>query len=179
MTSSVASSRFLSQTARLSPTGQRQFPAYLLAAGGEAVARLGPYRWWRIFFGRGQRIELADGAEWRLRALNVAGAVCPVVVNAENRKVALAAPFHGVYGLNGADWSYVLYPASKRGLARSNLWILREHEEDVAVISHSPGLVEATSPVHLGAVFLSLVLTRYAIPGESDLGVPALRWGKF
>ena len=179
MTKHLANDRFVSEKALLSSTGQRRFPAYELVVGDTTVARLGRFGWWRIYFGRGQRIELADGTSWRLRAIDSADAICPVIVNTENKKVALAAPFHGVYGLNGADWSYVLYPAKKRGFTRPNHWILRHHEDDVAVVSNSPTGVEASEPVPLGAVFLSFVLTRYAIPGESGLGVPPMRWGKF
>jgi hypothetical protein len=159
--------------------GRWRFPVYELASSGEVIARLGRFGTWRIFFGRGVRIELAAGATWRLRSLAMADAVCPVIVDSDIRKVAFAAPRYGGYGLNGPDWAYVMYPSEHRQLGRSNHWILREHEENVGVITRRPWRIEANSPVPLGAVIIGLAVAVYAIPGESKLGVPQFRWGAF
>lgn len=166
-------------SAVLRRTGWWDFPTHELVAGTQVVARLGRAGWWRIFFGRGQPIELADGRRWRLRATGMAGAICPVLVDSEVRKVAFAAPAHGGYGINGADWAYILYPAERRRFARSNEWILREFEEDVGVASRSPRRVETTTAVPLSAVLLTLTLVVFAIPGENKLFVPEFRWGTF
>lgn len=109
----------------------------------------------------------------------MAGAICPVIVDSEVRKVAFAAPAHDGYGINGADWAYILYPAERRRFARSNEWILREFEEDVGVASRSPRRVETTTAVPLSAVLLTLTLVVFAIPGENKLFVPEFRWGTF
>jgi hypothetical protein len=148
-----------------------------LVADGAVLARLGRSGSWRIFFGRGQVIELPDGTRWRLRAVGKASAICPVIVDADGRKVALASPHHGGYGLNGPDWAYVLYPTKQHRFIRSNRWILRHHEQDIGVVTRTPREIAATSPVPIGAVILSLMLTVHATPGEAELGIPAFRWG--
>jgi hypothetical protein len=165
--------------ASLHRVGRWRFPVYELVVDGVVLARLGRPGPWRIFFGRGQAIELADGSKWRLRSLGMAGAICPVIVDSDIRKVALAAPHHGGYGLNGADWAYVLYPSERHRFVRSNHWILREYEENIGVVTRTPWQIETTAPVPLGAAILALSLAVYAIPGESKLGVPRIRWGTF
>lgn len=159
--------------------GRWRFPVYELVSNGDVIARLGRFGLWRIFFGGGVRIELASGTTWRLRSLGMAGALCPVIVDSDIRKVALAAPHFGGYGLNGPDWAYVMYPSEHRRLVRSNHWILRDHEENVGEITRRPWRVETESPVPLGAVIIGLALALYAIPGEAKLGVPQFRWGAF
>lgn len=163
--------------AALRKVGRLRFPVYELATDGEVLARLGRRGWWRIFMGRGQRIELSDGTRWRLRAVGVARAICPVIVDSDVKKIALATPNHGGYGINGRDWAYALFPARKRRFVPSNRWILREHETDVGQVSRTPAEVTTTIPVPLGAIILALTLTVYDIPGESDLGVPQFHWG--
>lgn len=159
--------------------GRWRFPVHELVSNGEVLARLGRFGLWRIFFGRGVVVALADGTTWRLRSLGMAGAICPVIVDSEIRKVALAAPHFGGYGLNGPDWAYVMYPSEPRRLVRSNHWILRDHEENVGVVTRRPWRIETDTPLPIGAVIMGLALAVYAIPGESKLGVPAFRWGTF
>ena len=165
--------------AALHKVGFLRFPVYELAVDGDVLARLGRPGWWRIFFGRGQMIELADGTRWRLRAVGKAGAICPVIVDTDMRKVAQAAPSHGGYGINGRDWAYVLFPSEKHRFVRANQWVLREHDENVGLVSRTPWEITTTSPVPLGAAIVALTLTTYSIPGESHLGVPRFRWGAF
>ena len=71
----------------------------------------------------------------------------------------------------------MLYPAEKPAVGRANRWILREFEEELAVITRTPSSVEARLPVHLGAALLALFLVRYRLPEESAATVPAFRWG--
>jgi hypothetical protein len=127
--------------------------------------------------GRGQTIELLEGTVWHLRAVGIAGAICPVTVYADMRRVALASPNRGACGLNGPDWAQVLYPTEKRRFIRSNYWILREQETDMAVATRSPRLLIANPAIPLSATSLALTLVSYSIPGESKLGVPQFRWG--
>ena len=166
----------LSGRAALHKVGSLRFPVYELVSGGVVLARLGRPGWWRIFFGRGQPIELADGTRWRLRAVGMAGAICPVIVDSDFRKVAQAAPDHGGYGINGKDWAYVFFPTERHRLVRANQWILRRHEENVGLATRTPWEITTTSPLPVGAAILTLTLIRYAIPGESGLGVPRFRW---
>jgi hypothetical protein len=154
-----------------------RFPVHELVSNGEVMARFGRFGLWPIFFGGGVPIELVSGTRWRLRSLGMAGAICPVIVDSDIRKVAMAAPHFGGYGLNGPNWAYVMYPSEPRRLVRSNHWILRDHEENVGVITRTPWRIETDTPVPLGAVIIGLALAVYAIPGESKLEVPAFRWG--
>ena len=99
-----------------------------------------------------------------------------MIVDTDLKKVAQAIPGPGGYGLNGRDWAYALSPWERHRFVRANQWILREHEEELAVVTRSPWEITTTSPVPLGAAILALTLALYSIPGESDLGVPRFRW---
>ena len=81
--------------------------------------------------------------------------------------VYIVTMLHGTYGINGKSYGCALYPAEKPRFGRANRWILRQHEDELAVIQRSPLRVEASLPVHLGAVLLSFVLVRYGLPEES------------
>ncbi len=70
----------------------------------------------------------------------------------------------------------MLYPADKPRLGGASRWILRQHEEDLAIINRYPLSVEALLPVHLGAVLLSFVLVRYGLPEDAAPRVPAFHW---
>lgn len=157
--------------------GWWRFPVFELASGQEVLARLARPGWIRIFFGRGQLIELADGRRWRLRAVGIAGAICPVIVDSDMRKVAIAMPRHAGYGVNGRDWAYAVVPAQPRRLVRSNRWIIREHEDNIGVATRTPWQVTTTRTVPLAAAILALTLATHEIPGESGLGTPNVRWG--
>lgn len=126
--------------------------------------------------GRGQRIELGDGAQWKIRAIGTRGSMVPVVFDSSRRKIAMAGSSHGAYGINGKDFAYALYPGEKPLLGRANTWILRYAEEELATITRHPLSIDATVPVHLGAVFISFVLVRHGLPEDSVPGVPAFRW---
>lgn len=148
----------------------RGFPIYRLATGnGTLLAEMARYSWFTIFLGRGQRILLPSGALWRLRAVSWTHAICPVMVDAEARKVAQAAPGAGNYGINGRDYAFVLYPAEGHG---RNNWILRHHEDDVARMTRRPRAVEAATPVPLAAVLLGFVVMQFGIPGQEQLATP-------
>jgi hypothetical protein len=148
-----------------------------LASGQDVLARLARPGWIRIFFGRGQLIELADGRRWRLRAIGIAGGICPMIVDSEKRKVAIAVPRRAGYGLNGRDWAYVLVPGQPRRLVRSNQWIIREDEDDIGTVTRTPWQITTTRTVPLAAVVMALTLAIHEIPGESGLGTPNTRWG--
>lgn len=163
-------------TATVRRIGGWSFPVYELIQNDEVLARMGRFSWFGIYFGSGQQIELASGDRWRIASVGAAGNICPRVVDSTRRKVAVSALGAGSYFINGRDYRYVLYPADPRWFGRSNGWILREHEEDLAVVTPLPMTIRATSPVPLGAVLLSFVLARYGIPGELAPTTPPMNW---
>lgn len=137
---------------------------------------MGRAGWFKIYLGRGQRIELADGTRWRLRSVAAGSDIWPVVVDALGRKVAVSASVHGTYGINTRDAAYVLYPAGSRRSDRRS-WRLRHFEEEVATLTRNPRVIDAVAPVPLGVVVLSFVLARYGLPSDSAPKVPAFNWG--
>jgi hypothetical protein len=156
--------------------GRWEFPAHELLRDGEVVARMGRMGWFRIYFGPGQGIELHDGVRWTVRSIGGRGTIRPLIVDSARRKIAIAGSSHGTYGINGKDYACVLYPADKTRLGRASRWILRQHEDELAIINRYPLSVEASLPVHLGAVLLSFVLVRYGLPEEAAPRVPAFHW---
>jgi hypothetical protein len=158
-------------------TGRWRSPALEITNGTDTVARLRRLGWLRIVFGRGVRIDLADGTRWRLGSLTTGKVVCPVIHDAQGRRIAISGLGHGTYGITGKDYACVLVPAEARRFGRANRWILREHETEMAVVSNRPPTFVATEPVHLGAVILSIVLARYGVFGENALVAPAANWG--
>ena len=174
----LSSTRLLFGCATVHRVGRWSFPVAELTQSGETLARLGRVGSLRVFIGSGQRIELADGERWTLRSVGGGGAVNPVIVDSDHRKIAMAGLAHGTYGINCRDYAYVLYPTLKPRIGRANQWILRRHEDELAIVSRTPLRVEATLPVHLGAALLSLFLVRYRLPEESAAHVPAFRWGQ-
>jgi hypothetical protein len=168
--------RHLLGEATLRRTRLLGFPAYELSQDGEAIASLGRFGWFRILVGSGQRIELADGHQWRIRSMGVGGSIQPLVVDSTGRKVAVASLGAGYYGISGPDYAHVLFSLAPRGFTRADRWMLRDFDEELAVITRSPLRVEAFRPVHLAAVFLTFTLLRYGIPGESAPKFGAFRW---
>lgn len=165
-------------TARLQRVGRFRFPVFEFVVDDEPLAVLGRAGSWRIFFGRGQVIEVADGTRWRLRALGSAGAICPLIVDAESRKVAMASPHHGGYAVNGPDRAYHMYATKKQRFIRPNRWIVREFEDDVAEATRTPRQIVITKPMTVATALMCLTLTVHGIPGEADTGVPAINWGQ-
>jgi hypothetical protein len=161
---------------QLRRVGRRGFPVFELVHDETVLARLGRLGWLRIYLGRGCRVELADGTRWHIRAATIGGFVCPLVVDGAGRKVALARGGTGIYGLSGRDYGYTLNPGPKRRRANTR-WILRHHEEDIAVVTRRPPTLDAATSVHLGAVLLSMVLIKYGVPDDSRIGMPTIRWG--
>ncbi len=161
--------------AQLRRIGWWRFPVYELTRDGFRLALLGRAGWFKIFLGAGQRIELPDGSRWRLRSVAVAGDIWPVVVDAQQRKVALAGASHGTYGINTKDAAYVLYRAGARRRGRST-WVLRHLEDEVAILDRNPVSILATRPVPIGVILLGIVLTKYGLPSDSAPKMPSFSW---
>jgi hypothetical protein len=164
--------------------GRVRFPAYRLVTGDQTVATLGRYSWLNVYFGFGQRIVLDDGARWRVKAIEYGGSLCPVVADASNHRVAMATPgAHeggrmgpvGYYGIDGPDYGYRLN-AADGGLGRPGRWLLTEHEEAIAVVTRRPNAITARGETPLGGALLCLMLARFGMPGDADLGAPRFHW---
>jgi hypothetical protein len=110
---------------------------------------------------------LADGSKWRLKSLECAGAVCPAILDADKLKIAVSSVAGGGYGINGKAFGFMFYRGEKKRFSRANRWILRHYEDEVAIVARYPAAIDASEPVHLGAVLLAFTLVRYGILGES------------
>ena len=155
--------------------GRFRFPVHELVQDDQVVASMGRTGWVKVFIGRGQRVELADGSKWRVKAIGSAGTINPAVFDDQGRRIAISAIGVGGYGINGKSYGCLLYRAEKRRFARANRWLLREHEDELAIVTRHPPGVEAALPVHLGAIVLSFTLIRYGILGERAPRLK-LRW---
>lgn len=156
--------------------GRVRFPVFELVQNDVVLASMGRTGWIKVFFGRGQRIELADGSRWRLRSLGKAGAICPAILDDAKRKIALSSVMVGGYGINGKTYGFTLYPGEKIRFSAENRWNLRDHEDEIATVTRYPSAIDASASVHLGAVLLAFTLARYGILGEWRPGFK-LRWG--
>lgn len=142
----------------------------------DTAAHLGGLSWFSVYLGRGQRIVLPDGTEWRLRAVSRGRFVCPVVVDGERRKVAMSYPGNRNYGIDTRDRSFVLNPAS-RSPRRAARWTLDEHETRLAVLTRRPYTVQSAASVPLAVALLAPVLMRFGVLGEAEM-LPSIRpWG--
>lgn len=172
----LATRRYLLGKAVVRRVGARAFPVYELIHEGEVVARLGRFGWLSVFLGRGQRVMLSDGREWRIRSKERAGNISLVIEGTDGGLIAFGSSRPGGYGLNGKSWAYVVAPTGRRMLRRDNRWLLRGFDEVVGTVTANPNSLEATQPVPIAAALLCLDLVRYGIPGESRLNVPSFRW---
>lgn len=150
--------------------GRLAFPVAELNANGTTVAELGRDGSFRIFFGPGRRVRLADGAEWRIKAITQGPHITPIVVSPAGT-VAISGPLFAKrsYGINLHDRGYSLIPLGKSGLRRQRHWSLRRHEEEVAAIDDTTRTVTTNEPVPIAAVLLTFALLTHGIPGEGAL----------
>ena len=147
------------------------FPTRRIHADGGPIADLGRYSALWIYFGRGQRIRLADGRDWRMTAVRHGGGLSPVVADERGMRVAQAFSGVGNYGITLSDVAYSLNPA-RGGRGRSNGWLLTHHEDTVATFTRHPHAMVLHEPVHVGVGLLGLLLALFSIPGEGGLGIP-------
>jgi hypothetical protein len=181
----TASERVVTESLTVERRGRFRFPVHRIVTDtGGLVAETGWRSWLTIYFGRGQRIRLADGTRWKLTSIEYGGALCPVVADTSNKRVAMANPgtedVAGTrssthYALTGADWGYTL-SAAEAAMGRPRRWVLVEHEIEMAVVTSRPNRIEPNGPVPLGAALLSLLLARFGMPADADLGAPRFRW---
>jgi len=142
--------------------------------GETVLATMGRGGWFKIYFGRGRRMQLADGTDLRLIGFESAGAIAPIITSAGG-KVATSSPTgYRSYGINGRDFAYNLYRDDEPGPGRSTTWSLVEFDTHIATLGTKS--MYADHPVPVPAALLSLMLIKYGIPGESKLGLSTLRW---
>lgn len=159
-------------SASIRRVGTFGFPAALLVADGETLARLGRDGWLRVFIGRGRRIEITDGSTWRIQGAGVGSQIVPMVTSQRGKLAVGSLLGRRSYGINGRDYAYNLYP-TRLGMGRSS-WILRQHDTEIAMLwAHS---IRADYPVPLAAALLCFTLIKYGVPGEANLSVPQIRW---
>lgn len=166
-----ATTATLTGSARFVRLGRRQFPAEeLRTEHEELLAELGRDGSMRIFFGRGRRVRLADGTEWRIKAATSGRHIVPII-RAERGTVAISSPLFAKrsYGINGKEYGLALVPLGKVGFRIPGLWVLRRHEEEVAAIDYHEGTVHAPEPIDVAAVIMAFTLITHGIPGEADL----------
>ena len=177
-TPSLASDHRITGRADLRKTGWWSFPVYELRQGDATIARLGRGGWLTVHLGRGQRIELATGHDWRVMSSGGAGTFYPIILDSVGRRVATGGASGSAYGIHGRDGSYLLYSSTKRGVGRPNDWYIRQHDTVMAELTRYPAAVTAHSPIHLGIVLMAFVLVRHGLPDESMPRIPALRWNQ-
>ena len=164
-------------SASIERIGWLAFPSSVLTRSGddqdsEVLARLGRDGWFRVFFGRGRRVELPDGTRWRICSGGMGGQLVPVVTCPTGRLAVGSSVGDRAYGINGRDYAFRFYATRNKGFDRSP-WLLTEHDRQLATFSRSA--VHAHHPVPLAAVLLCFTLIKYGVPGEQRL-VPEFTW---
>jgi hypothetical protein len=150
--------------------GLLRFPTEELIGATGTIARLGRDGSIRVLFGRGRKVQLADGTEWRIKALESGPFITPVIMS-PSAKIAGSGPLHArrSYGINLKDQSFTLIPLGRVGLRLPRHWALRRDEIDVATIDIATRTVDAEEPVPTAAVLMAFALLTHGIPGEDDL----------
>ncbi|MDH3309053.1 MAG: hypothetical protein OEO77_16250, partial [Acidimicrobiia bacterium] len=111
----------------------------------------------------------ADGAEWRIKSMTSGRHIVPIITSPEGT-IAISGPLHArrSYGINGRDYGLTLIPMGRTGFRSSGEWVLRRHEDPIAVIDDRARTVRADEPVALSAVVMAFTLITHGIPGEGD-----------
>lgn len=151
---------------RISRSG---FPTHELIAACRTIARLGRDGTLRLFFGRGRRVQLVDGTEWRIKATTAGPYIVPII-KARTGMVATSGPLAGdhCYGINGKHFGYVLVPLGPIRLFGRVDWLMRRHEDEVATID-SARVIHTNEPIPIAAALMAFALIDHGIPGEAKL----------
>ncbi len=146
------------------------FPQYELFHGTTRVASLGRDSSLNIMLGKGRRVVISNGVEWRIKAVASGPYIVPVI-RARDGTVARSGPLTGrrIYGIVGADFANTVFPMNRPGLIQSQHWGIRSRDRDVGEIDQGAGLLEAHEPIHIAAVLLAFTLIEHGIPGEAKL----------
>lgn len=149
--------------------GRSGFPSHELIAAGRTIARLGRDGPLRMFFGRGRRVQLGDGTEWRIKAATAGPYIVPII-KARTGIVASSGPVGGrrCYGINGKDFGFVLVPLGPIRLLGQVAWLMRRHEDEVATIDASH-VIHTNEPVPIAAALMAFTLIEHGVAGEAKL----------
>jgi hypothetical protein len=149
--------------------GRFGFPTDELVTERGTIARLGRDGSMRIFFGRGRRVQLVDGREWRIKATTAGPHIVPMI-KAATGIVATSGPLSGTrcYGINGKHFGYALVPLGRIRLLGQLDWSMRRHELEVATID-SDHVIHTSEPIPIAAALMAFTLIAHGIPGESKL----------
>jgi hypothetical protein len=122
-----------------------------------------------MFFGRGRRVQLVDGTEWRIKARTAGPYIVPVI-KAPTGFVATSGPLGGrnFYGINGKSFAYVLVPLGRVRLIGDVNWSMRRHGIEVATVDPTR-VIHTIEPIPVAAALMALTLITHGIPGESKL----------
>jgi len=145
------------------------FPTHELIAARGPIARLGRDGTLRVFFGRGRRVQLVDGTEWRIKATTAGPYIVPII-KARTGIVATSGPLGGrrCYGINGKHFGFVLVPLGPIRLLGQVSWLLRRHEDEVAMID-AAHVIHTNEPIPIAAALMAFALIDHGIPGEAKL----------
>lgn len=168
-------SRLVLGEASVRRIGAFAFPVWELANEGVPMARLGRFSSWSIYFGRGQRIQTADGENWRLGSFETGGEISAVLLDGLGARLAVGSVGKGVYGINGRDFAYMLFPHRSDRLSATD-WTLSSPSAESAAIRRAPLSLTAHIPVPLSAVVMALALVKLGVPGERKLTLPSVQW---
>jgi hypothetical protein len=148
----------------------RGFPTEELVCNGAIVAELGRDSSFWIFFGRGRRVRLADGTEWRIKSTTSGRHIVPLI-RSEAGTITISGPLKAKrsYGINGKGYGYSLIPLGASGIRRSGQWSLRRHQTQIAVIEDYPRIARTEEPIPIAAVLMAFTLITHGIPGEANL----------
>jgi len=157
-------------TIQLRRCGVGRFPVEELVCNDEMIAQLGRDSSLWIFFGRGRRVRLADGTEWRIKSTTSGRYIVPLI-RSEAGTIAISGPLYAKrsYGINGKDYAYTLISQGATGIRRPAQWSLRRHETEIAVLEDRDRIIRTVEPIPIEAALMAFTLMTHGIPGEADL----------
>lgn len=133
---------------------------------GLNVALLGREGFLRVYFGRGRRVELADGTRWRIQATESGQQIAPVVTSSTGKLAMASLMGRRSYGIHGSDFAMTFFPVPGSD-HRGSHWSLWDTDQELATFGGQT--IVAATPIPLAAALLCFTLQRYGIPGESKL----------
>ena len=150
--------------------GRWSFPVEALVGADGTVAELGRDGSLRMIFGRGRRVRLANGEEWRIKSSASGRHIVPIITSPAGT-IAISGPLPAKrsYGINGKDWGYFLIPLGHSGVRRARLWAVRRHETEIAIIDDRHRTIESTEPIPVAVAVMAFTLLVHGIPGEASL----------
>lgn len=150
---------------------------WTLRSESGVVASLGVRSWLALYFGRGQHVQLPDGAGGRIVGAGMRNWIIPLLVDDRGNTVARAIPGpHGSYTIDTIDQGFLLIPATSRTWrSKPRQWEMLSWDEVVARLTADPDTIDTLRPIPLAAVLLAFTVMNLGIPGEGGMG-PQSAW---